>query len=51
MQRKLCESEATFRMIAENLNEIIWMASEDGEDFIYINADFDEIGGIDRKKN
>ncbi|SHG06105.1 PAS domain S-box-containing protein [Fodinibius roseus] len=49
-QQELRESEAKFRMLAENLNEIIWMASEDGEEFFYINPAFEKIWGIDRER-
>lgn len=49
-QQALHESEAKFRMMAENLSEIIWMLSGDGEELIYINPAFEEIWGIDREK-
>ncbi|WP_459190944.1 PAS domain-containing protein [Halosimplex sp. J119] len=49
-QRELRESEAKFRMIAENLEEIVWMATEDGGEFVYINPAFEEVWGIDREE-
>ncbi len=49
-QQELRESEAKFRMLAENLNEIMWMASEHGEEFLYINPAFEKVWGIDRKQ-
>ncbi|RDI72935.1 PAS domain S-box protein [Halopelagius longus] len=48
-ERELRESEAKFRMLAENLDEIVWMATEDGEEFVYINPAFEEVWGIDRE--
>lgn len=48
-QQELHESEAKFRMMAENLNEIIGMVSEDGKDLIYINPAFEKIFGVDRE--
>lgn len=50
MEQELRESEAKFRMIAENLNEIVWMASSDGEEFIYINPAFEDLWNLDREK-
>ncbi|WP_123537480.1 PAS domain S-box protein [Halosimplex salinum] len=48
-QRELRESEAKFRMLAENLEEIVWMAAEDGEEFVYLNPAFEEVWGIERQ--
>ncbi|MFC7195527.1 PAS domain-containing protein [Halosimplex aquaticum] len=49
-QRELRESEAKFRMLAENLEEIVWMATADGEEFVYINPAFEEVWGLDRRE-
>jgi PAS domain S-box-containing protein len=48
-KREFRESEAKFRMIAESLEEIVWMASPDGEEFLYINPAFEDVWGIDRE--
>ncbi|SFG33194.1 PAS domain S-box-containing protein [Halopelagius inordinatus] len=48
-ERELRESEAKFRMMAENLDEIVWMATADREEFLYINPAFEEVWGIDRE--
>jgi PAS domain S-box-containing protein len=48
IQRELRESEAKFRMLAENLEEIVWMATPDADEFIYVNPAFEEVWGIDR---
>lgn len=50
MEQEVRESEAKFRMMAENLNEVIWIGSEDGKEFIYINPAFEKVWGISRKK-
>lgn len=49
-KQDLRESEAKFRMMAENMKEVIWMVSESGEKFHYINPAFDEVWGVDRHK-
>lgn len=49
-QQNLRESEAKFRMITENLNEVIWMMSADAEEFIHINPALEEIWGLARKE-
>ncbi|WP_276256101.1 PAS domain S-box protein [Halomontanus rarus] len=48
-QRELRKSEAKFRMIAENLDEIVWMTTENVEEFVYINPAFEEVWGLDRE--
>ncbi len=50
VQRELRESEARFRMLAENLDEIVWMATADAEEFVYINPEFEEVWGLDREE-
>ena len=49
-ERELRESEAKFRMLAENLNEIVWMASADADEFLYLNPEFEEVWGLDREQ-
>ncbi|WP_415382462.1 PAS domain S-box protein [Halosimplex sp. TS25] len=49
-QRELRESEAKFRMLAENLEEVVWMATEDAQEFVYLNPAFEEVWGIDREE-
>lgn len=49
-QKDLRESEAKFRMMAENINEVMWMISGDRKKFIYINPAFEKVWGIDREK-
>lgn len=48
VQRELRESEAKFRLIAEQLEEVVWMATADGEEWVYINPAFEDIWGRDR---
>ncbi len=48
-EHELRESEAKFRILAENLEEVVWMATPDAEEFIYINPAFEKVWEIDRK--
>ena len=47
MERELRRSEARFRMLAEELDEVVWMATADGAEFVYVNPAFEEIWGMD----
>ncbi|WP_425607429.1 PAS domain-containing sensor histidine kinase [Halomontanus rarus] len=49
-QQELRESEAKFRMLAENLEEVVWMTTPAAEEFIYINPAFEEVWGLDREE-
>ena len=48
-QEALAESEAKFRMVAENLDEIVWIMTADAAAFRYISPSFDEIWGVSRQ--
>ncbi len=50
MEQDLQRSEARFRMITENLDEIVWMATPDAQEFIYLNPAFEKVWGLDRKQ-
>lgn len=45
MERKLLESETRFRQLAENIGEIFWMTSVDGQEMIYVSPAYEEIWG------
>jgi len=44
---KLEESETKFRLLAENLNDVVWLWNN--EENIYINPAFDELFGVSRE--
>jgi PAS domain S-box-containing protein len=45
MERKLQESETRFRQLAENIGEIFWMTSVDGQEMIYVSPAYEKIWG------
>ena len=47
-RRELRESEAKFRMLAENLEEVVGMMDANGEELIYVNPAFESVWGSDR---
>ncbi|WIV68394.1 PAS domain S-box protein [Natrialbaceae archaeon AArc-T1-2] len=47
-ERALHESEAKFQMVAENLDEIVWIMTADASAYLYISPSFDDVWGIDR---
>ncbi|WP_246999696.1 PAS domain S-box protein [Halosolutus gelatinilyticus] len=47
-ERRLRESEARLRQIAENINSAIWMADADMSEVMYINPAYEEITGRSR---
>ena len=49
-QRELRESEAKFRMLAENLDEIVWMATAGVGEWLYLNPAFEDVWGLDREE-
>ncbi|WP_255192379.1 PAS domain-containing protein [Natronobeatus ordinarius] len=49
-QEALRESEAKFRMVAENLDEIVWIMTADAAAYLYISPSFDEIWGVSRQR-
>ncbi|WP_232702436.1 PAS domain S-box protein [Halobacterium wangiae] len=50
VQRELQESEAKLRMLAENVDEVVWMATADVEEFVYVNPAFEDLWGMDRER-
>ncbi|WP_226005626.1 PAS domain-containing sensor histidine kinase [Natrinema salinisoli] len=48
-ERDLRESEAKFRTVTENLDEIVWMMTPDTEEFLYVNPAYEEVYGRDRE--
>ena len=48
-EKALRESETKFRMVAENLDEIVWIMTADATEYLYISPAFDEIWGVDRE--
>jgi len=47
-ERALEESEAKFRLLAENLDEMVWLSDPDTREILYINPAYEEIWGRDR---
>jgi len=47
-ERRLRESEARLRQIAENINNAIWMADDDLSEVLYINPAYETITGRSR---
>ena len=47
-EKRLRESEARLRQIAENINSAIWMADADLSEILYINPAYEEITGRSR---
>ncbi|MCU4743747.1 PAS domain S-box protein [Natronoglomus mannanivorans] len=48
-ERDLEESEARFRMLAENLEEMVWISDTDTREVLYVNAAYERIWGRDRE--
>ncbi|WP_247728645.1 PAS domain S-box protein [Halovivax limisalsi] len=48
-ERALEESEAKFRMLAENLDEMVWISDPETRAITYINPSYGEIWGRDRR--
>ncbi len=48
-ERRLRESEARFRTVAENLDEVVWMTTEDPDQMVYVNPKFEDVWGMDRE--
>ncbi|MFC4451183.1 PAS domain-containing sensor histidine kinase [Halorussus aquaticus] len=49
MEQELRKSEAKFRTLAENLEEVVWMSDPETREFLYVNPAFEEIWGRDRE--
>ncbi|ELY52577.1 PAS/PAC sensor signal transduction histidine kinase [Natronolimnohabitans innermongolicus JCM 12255] len=49
IERQLEESEAKFRTLAENVDEIVWMSTPDSSELLYVNPVYEEIWGRDRE--
>ncbi|MFC6824321.1 PAS domain S-box protein [Halopelagius fulvigenes] len=47
-ERALEESEAKFRMLTENLEEMVWISDPDTRDVLYLNSAYEEMYGRDR---
>ena len=45
MERSLRESEAKFRMLAEHLEEVVWMSTPEKDEMLYVNPAYEEIWG------
>ncbi|MFQ3318212.1 MAG: PAS domain S-box-containing protein [Natronomonas sp.] len=48
MEAELREREQRFVMLSENLNEVVWMTSPDGEEMLYINSAYEKVWGRER---
>lgn len=48
VQRALKESEEKFRQLAENLEQVFWLADTQTHETIYLNPSFEKIWGISR---
>ena len=48
-EEALRESEARFRQLAENIREVFWITSADGQDVIYISPAYEETWGRARQ--
>ncbi len=46
-EEALRESEERFRQIAENINEVFWLASTEADKVLYVSPKFKEVLGID----
>ncbi|WP_449289577.1 sensor histidine kinase [Natrinema salaciae] len=49
MERDLRESEARFRMLAENLEDIVWIGAPETNELLYVNPAYEELTGRDRE--
>ena len=49
-ERKLTDSEALFRQLAENIREIFWIATPDSSKFFYISPAYEDITGRSRDR-
>ena len=43
------ESEARFRQLAENINEVFWLADLDGEEMLYVSPAYERVFGRSRE--
>ncbi|WP_276256764.1 PAS domain S-box protein [Halomontanus rarus] len=48
-EQALEESEARFRMLAENLKEMVWISDPESREILYLNPAYEEIWGRDRE--
>src|SRR3990170_3433199 len=48
-EEALRESEARFRQLAENIREVFWITSADGQDVIYISPAYEQTWGRARQ--
>lgn len=46
MEQQLRQSEQQFRQMATNVQEIIWMTDETGEDLLYVGPGVEELTGV-----
>ncbi len=49
VEQELRQSEARFRMLAEELEEVVWMTTADPTEFVYVNPAFGEVWGMDHE--
>jgi len=47
--RRLEESEARFRMLAENLEEMVWISDPESREILYLNPAYEDIWGRDQE--
>lgn len=48
-EQALEESEARFRLLAENLEEMVWISDPETREILYLNPAYEEIWGHDRE--
>ncbi|WP_255682178.1 ATP-binding protein [Natrinema sp. SYSU A 869] len=48
IERDLRESEARFRMLADNLEDIVWITTPEPREILYVNPAYEEIWGRNR---
>ena len=44
-RERLRESEAKFRQVVENVDQVVWLADPDKDDLVYVNPAYEEIWG------
>ncbi|ELY63945.1 PAS domain S-box protein [Natrinema versiforme] len=47
MERDLRESEARFRLLADNLEDVVWLSTTETKEILYINPAYEELWGRD----
>ncbi|MDQ2051220.1 PAS domain S-box protein [Natronolimnohabitans sp. A-GB9] len=49
IEQALHERTETFRQVAENLDQVLWMSDTDKDEMVYVNAGYEEIWGRSRE--